>query len=81
MAENFSNPKKKANIHTSRSTEIPNKMNTNRLTSRLIIKMANIKDKKNSEGRRKTKIYTQGNLHNTINWYFSRIFAYQKRMA
>ena len=43
--------------------------------------MANIKDKKNSEGRRKTKIYTQGNLHNTINWYFSRIFAYQKRMA
>ena len=46
MAENFSNPKKEADIHISRSREIPNKMNPNRLTSRLIIKMAKIKDKK-----------------------------------
>ena len=46
MAENFSNPKKKADIHTSQSTEIPNKMKPRRLTLRLIIKMAKIKDKK-----------------------------------
>ena len=57
MAENFPNLKKETDIQIQEAQRVLNKMNPNRHTPRhTMIKMAKVKDKKNSEGtKRKTK--------------------------
>ena len=63
MAKNFPNLKKEIDIQVQEAQRVPNKINSNRPTTRhIIIKMAKVKE--NTKGnKRKTKSHIQGNPH------------------